>query len=121
MQEEKDITIKMLSCNHTFCSECFSEFYRTQIEDENKSHNLVCPQYGCTVKPTIEEIKNIISDDCFAKYKKFQQNKMVLRDKNLFFCPTRDCESVLNRKEMDKKTRGVKCSKCKISYCPKCK
>ena len=50
--DTKETPIKMLKgCGHTFCKECFSEFYRSLIEDQNKDHKLSCPEYDCEVKP----------------------------------------------------------------------
>ena len=48
-------------CGHTFCKECFTETFRSLIEDQNKVHMLKCPQYGCEIKPTQEEVKQIIN------------------------------------------------------------
>lgn len=61
----------MLSgCGHVFCQDCFKEFYRTLIEDQMKSHDLKCPQYGCDNKPTEEEIRNIITPKSFGIFQK---------------------------------------------------
>ena len=40
----KKVEIKMLNkCNHMFCSDCFKEAFRAQIEDLNMSHHIKCP------------------------------------------------------------------------------
>lgn len=64
-------------CKHIFCGECFKEFYRTQIEEEYKHHDLKCPEYGCDTKPTEQEVRNIIDSNCFDKFIKFQKNTQV--------------------------------------------
>ena len=113
--------IKMLDkCNHTFCSECFKETFRTLIEDQNRSHDIRCPQVGCGQKASEEEIARIISEDSYTKYKKFQNNKKVQMDKNLFFCPTRDCEEVLDKRKAVSKTKLISCSKCHRQICSQC-
>jgi len=68
------------------------------IEDQNKSTKLKCPQFGCGTTPSEEEVKAIISSDSFSKYQKFINNQRVARSKNLFFCPSPDCESVIDTK-----------------------
>jgi hypothetical protein len=45
---------------------------------------------------------------------------VLLKDKNRFFCPSDGCETILKKKNKDRKTNGVKCPKCKQSYCPNC-
>ena len=47
---------KLKECGHTFCRECFTEFLRSMIEDQNKHHLLKCPEVDCNAKPTEEEI-----------------------------------------------------------------
>ena len=42
--ENEDSELTMLGkCGHTFCRECFAEFYRSLIEDQNRHFDLKCP------------------------------------------------------------------------------
>lgn len=110
----------MLSeCQHTFCAECFEEYFRSLIEDQLKDHKLQCPEYGCSTKPSQEEVESIISSDCHKKYTKFQTNRKVAMDKNLLFCSKMGCETVLDMREAEKK--GIKCITCKQKTCKSCK
>ena len=63
--------VKMLSCEHTFCEDCFRETFRAMIEDQNRAHQLMCPEAGCGLKPTEDEVKQILEENCFAKFKRF--------------------------------------------------
>ena len=85
-----------------------------------KHASLKCPEYGCEVRPTEEEVRGMIDAGCFEKYKKFNLNTKVAKDKNLIFCSTPDCGEVLNIKEMSKKNK-ITCQKCNKSTCVKCK
>ena len=109
----------MLSCGHTFCNECFTDYFTSMINDQNKHDQLKCPEYECQTKPTEEEVKSIINDNCFLKYKKFQLNQKVMMDKNLMFCTTADCEEVLAVQNAVKSK--LTCAKCKKETCAKCK
>mgnify|MGYP002632019397 CR=1 FL=1 len=110
----------MLSeCQHSFCKECFEEYFRSLIEEQNKHHLLACPQFGCKTKPEHEEVKAIINTRTFCKYEKFQTNHKVAIDKDLLFCSTPDCGTILNVK--DSKKKKLYCSGCKKSTCSNCK
>ena len=85
-------------CGHRFCEFCFVESFRSLIEDQNKSDKLRCPQFGCDVKPTKDEVKFIIDNSVFDKFIKFTNNKTVAQNKNLIFCSTADCEETLEVK-----------------------
>ena len=61
----------MLKCGHVYCAECFEEYFRQKIEIENECDNLKCPQRGCHMKPTADEIKAITTQDCFEKFCKY--------------------------------------------------
>ena len=60
---------------------------------------LKCPEFECKIKPSEQEIQEIISSDNFDKYKKFKQNQIVIKNKNLVFCPTIDCETAIDLKK----------------------
>lgn len=58
-----------------------------------------CPQYGCPAKPSITEIKSIVSDDVFEKYLNLHQDLIVAQDReNLFYCSNTKCKNVINKK-----------------------
>ena len=84
-----------------------------------KHYLLKCPEYGCEVKPTVEEIRGIINKSCFDKYEKFTLNTKVAQDKDLLFCTTPDCEHILNVNNAMK--NKITCTKCCKSTCVKCK
>ena len=60
--------LKACASNHKFCSECFTEDFRSLIEDQNKHADLKCPEFDCEAKPTDEEVKKAVSEATFKKY-----------------------------------------------------
>ena len=41
---DEKVELKMLdACKHTFCGDCFSQFFASLIEDQNRSHDMRCP------------------------------------------------------------------------------
>ena len=59
-------------CNHSFCSDCFSETYRSLIEDQNALSKIKCPQYGCEAAPSEEEIQRLVPPEVFDKYLRYK-------------------------------------------------
>ena len=59
-----------------------------------------CPQYGCEAKPTIEEIKSIVSPEVFDKYLNFHEDLMVTLTKdNNFYCSKIGCNNIINNQD----------------------
>ena len=104
---------------HMFCSECFTEDFRSLIEDQNKHQDLKCPEFNCELKPTDDEVKKAVSAQTYEKYQQFQNDLKVLLDQETIFCGTPDCKGVLNLLEANK--NKLKCKDCKRSTCSKCK
>ena len=116
---QPDFSVKMLEgCSHMFCSECFTAYYQDMIEKQNAHDKLKCPEASCQVKPSIEEVKNIISGDSFAKFIKFQNNTLVAQNSHLIYCSTPDCETILDKTGAKKKK--ISCGKCKKNTCSDC-
>lgn len=115
----KDFQVKMLDkCKHAFCGECFEEYFRSLIEDQNRHHDLKCPEYTCQARASEQEIKAIIDGDCFAKFKKFQANLLVAQNSNLIFCSTPNCETILEKQRA--KVKKLTCPMCKKDTCSGC-
>ena len=60
--------VSLNDCKHSFCSECFQETYRSLIEDQNALEKIKCPQFGCDVKPSEEDLQQILPQKIFEKY-----------------------------------------------------
>lgn len=111
--------ICLTDCQHSFCSECFEETYRSLIEDENALHKIKCPQFGCQNIPSEQELQNIIPLDVFQKYTRFKLKKQVITDPNLIYCSKNSCENILFVSKAVK--NKIECEVCQQKTCKLCK
>ena len=115
-------SVQLKECNHAFCHECFEEYFRSMIEEQNSSHKLKCPSYGCEAMATEEEVKAIVKEATYAKYLRFQAATRVAQSNGqLTFCPKNDCENVIQIGQNKKKKRYGFCDKCNYKLCTSCK
>ena len=100
--------------------ECAKENLESLINQQGKCDRLVCPEMGCGKTPSDQEIKFLIGEENFRKYKGFVRDKEVAKDReNRMWCPWPDCNTVidLNQQFEDK----IECPECKRLACRKCR
>ncbi|CDW72013.1 ibr domain containing protein [Stylonychia lemnae] len=105
-------------CQHLFCRQGLIDNYTYQINLSGKILKLSCPQKDCQVVVTEEFLQGLLNQDLVEKYKKFKLNALVQSDKNSKFCPTPNCENIIN--VSDTNTKKIKCDKCKKDMCFSC-
>lgn len=87
-----------LSCQHKFCKECIIAYLEEEIRNARvKSIN--CPQGGCEETFTMTMIHNLVKEDNFRKYLKFQEREKIKEKKNVVICPILDCEGYATKPE----------------------
>jgi len=118
MEEEGLKFISLAKCGHQFCSSCFSEFFRSLIEDQNQHDKLRCPQQGCSVIPSEVDLKSIVTPEVFEKFLSFKKRQEVAQNSNLQFCPSPDCEHVFDLRKT--KAKKLDCPACQLTYCSEC-
>ena len=99
-----------ISCNHTFCLDCWENYLKEKINNANVG-KISCMQHGCSIVLTKDFIRKILNNDdvLMKKYDKFEERqKILMSDKNIKFCPTPDCDGYAERKNKD--TKYVKCN-----------
>ena len=77
------------TCSHEFCQSCFQEYFREKLN--SNAIEIGCPQYRCTTIIDMPELKANVQPKYFDKLKRMMINDEVLKNENLFFCPTPDC------------------------------
>ena len=99
-----------ISCNHSFCLDCWENYLKEKINNANVA-KISCMQHGCSVVLSKEFIRKILNNDdiYMKKYDKFEERqKLLMSDKNIKFCPTPDCDGYAERK--NKNIKYVKCN-----------
>ena len=98
-EEEKN----SLLCNHMFCSDCYLNYLKEKINN-NQVSKITCLQHTCDTELEEEFIISHLNEDenLIKKYKKFKLRNKILNDPNIKFCPVQDCESYAKKESDDK-------------------
>ena len=104
-------------CEHVFCTECISEYFKVQIESGSVKA-LNCPETKCESQALPSQVKNLVSPDLFAKYDKYLLQSSLDEMSDIVYCPRPSCQSPVIL-EQDT-TMGV-CQVCRFAFCSLCK
>ena len=116
---EKNINnIAQEHCQHKFCDECLNSYITRKIMN-GEVLEIKCMMAGCTHQYSQEEIKDNVSKEIYAKYKKFYriQKKLKNPDKKYINCPFIDCEELVDCTNINE--GNINCDKGHI-FCRKC-
>ena len=114
---KSDIKINKLKCKHLFCTDCFFNYLKEKINN-NQFLQITCPEKDCEeiignnmiIKILINE-KNLLE-----KYNKLVKRNQLMLDPNIQLCPFPDCESYAKKG----KSKYVKCIENKHKFCFNC-
>ena len=104
-------------CEHVFCRECISEYFKVQIESGSVKA-LNCPETKCESQALPSQVKTLVSPDLFAKYDKYLLQYSLDEMSDIVYCPRPACQSPVIL-EQDT-TMGV-CQVCRFAFCSLCK
>jgi hypothetical protein len=107
-------------CLHEFCRECVYNYLKTNITNGNVLQ-LRCLYGGCPRLFTNEEVRSIVDEELWAKYKKFLWQKLKLSQPNvaLMNCPFPDCDDIVEIDPLERQI-FVECE-FEHKFCSKCK
>jgi len=89
--------IMYIKCNHYFCKPCFKEYFEYHINSSGTVFLIKCPDKDCEQKIYEQEIRILLREDTFKKFKKLRLNYEVSRSKNKKFCPYPECDGVAEK------------------------
>jgi len=115
---EDDIELTSLDCGHVFCTECWPNYIKTQIE-ENQSR-IVCMEPKCRVYCQEDFIRKILSSQpmLYSRYEQTLYREMISSNPVLCFCPGPDCQMIIY--STTKKAHRVTCKACNTLFCFQC-
>ncbi|KAH3760423.1 ubiquitin-protein ligase [Pelomyxa schiedti] len=105
-----------LPCAHIFCNECWAEYLRVKLFDENQGLNLTCMAPKCKSAVTIEHVK-VAAPGLIDKYSKCMVRSLVEDNVYIKWCPSPGCSYALRSSLI--KSPLVLC-KCGFKMCFMC-
>jgi len=103
-----------LPCGHAACSDCWQGYMDNEIESGNHSFSCLVP--GCPLLCLNNSVAAKCSTEQFKAYKQNQSEFFLNCSRNLKWCPSPDCNTVI-------KSDGggdVICKSCEEPFCFKC-
>jgi hypothetical protein len=116
-----------LTCDHRFCTECFTGYCESKINDAavSLSSDLVCPIRECKHPLTIDLLKGNLETETFTKYERFMMRGFA-EENNCCFCPAScgwyiDIDVELDEENLDV-WKKITCGnpECKKEFCGSC-
>ncbi|XP_064481430.1 E3 ubiquitin-protein ligase RNF14-like [Ornithodoros turicata] len=104
-------------CNHYFCKECMSSFFRIQIESGSASF-LRCPQEGCTSQASPPQVKELVGEALCNKYEAMLLSTYLDTLADLTYCPRLHCQCPV---VLDPDLTLAECPSCHFVFCIYCK
>lgn len=115
---QTDDQFHKLSCSHSFCKDCWSMHFETQI-NLGISTAMGCMATKCNVRVTEELVLNLLTKPMVRdRYQKFAFLDYVKSHPELRFCPGPNCDHIVQSRDIAPK-KAV-CTACNSAFCFKC-
>ncbi|CAL4129158.1 unnamed protein product [Meganyctiphanes norvegica] len=109
--------LKFAPCQHVFCKECTSSYFKVQIQEGNFS-GLMCLEDGCEAEPTPKQIEELVGCDLYSIWEEQQLQcvlSIIMGQREI--CPRPHCRHPV---PVDDRKRG-ECPACGYDFCIVCK
>lgn len=107
-----------LTCVHSFCKDCWSMHYETQIS-QGISTQIGCMAPNCNVLVPEDLVLKLLTRPLMRdKYQQFAFQDYVKSHPELRFCPGPNCQIIIRSQEIAPKK--ATCKSCNSSFCFKC-
>lgn len=85
-----------VDCGHRFCYNCWNEYLTTQIVESGLAEAISCAAHNCSILLDDETVLKLVKDSKVkTKYQQIVINNFVLCNKQMRWCPSPDCNSVI--------------------------
>ncbi|KAJ8667146.1 hypothetical protein QAD02_008808 [Eretmocerus hayati] len=110
------LCLKVDTCEHVFCKDCFAEFLQIKIKERNVMC-IQCPAHDCRVILKSGQVQENCSSELFETYVKEVEESRLLRMRNLAYCPRKVCQTPVIIKDGE---NLASCPACEYNFCPFC-
>lgn len=107
-----------LSCEHTFCATCWSDYLKEKINSGHLGIDANCMQAGCNMKVGHTIFEKILArtPETKATYWRWLCKSFTDDNKNIKWCPNPNCEFCCERTNLSRILYEVDC-KCGMVFC----
>ncbi|EEB12059.1 RING finger protein, putative [Pediculus humanus corporis] len=112
----KDCT-KFQGCNHVFCISCIKSYFTIKIRD-GMVQSIKCPEDKCSTEALPSQVKEIVSEELFAKYDSVLLNTALDTLSDIIYCPRQFCQYPVS---WEPKEKMASCPNCQYVFCVTCK
>lgn len=109
------------SCRLNVCQSCFIQWVSGKIKADNVGFTVL--SCSCGNKIEYNTIKNIFPIDDFIKYDNALTRFALEKEKNIIYCPGKDCPNIFIKPKLKKTKRQCRkatCDHCETSFCCLC-
>ena len=110
-----DVKAVSLSCQHSYCGECFTRLVSTAVANEH----LFPPKCCLVTIPDKTIIKNV-DTTVMGAYRRAAKEYEV-PDEDRWFCANMKCAKWFDGSKLDKRDHNLKCPSCKTRMCRLCR
>jgi hypothetical protein len=109
------------TCNLKVCQPCFVSWAAGQTKADNVGFRIL--KCRCETEIDIQTVKNIFPQDDFIKYDAALTKFALEKEKNIIYCPGKDCPNAYIRPKLKKTKRQCRkatCEHCDTDFCCLC-
>ncbi|XP_024933190.2 probable E3 ubiquitin-protein ligase ARI8 [Ziziphus jujuba] len=107
------------NCGHPFCSECWTGYISTAINDGPGCLVLRCPEPSCAAAVGLDMIGSLASNGEIGKYSRYLIRSYVEHSRKIKWCPAPGCEYAVDFVFGSSGNYDVTC-RCSFSFCWNC-
>ena len=108
-------------CTLQVCQACFIRWASGEIKSDNVGYKVL--DCRCNNAIDFDNIKNIFPEEDFIKYDEALTKFALEKDKNVIYCPGKDCPNAFIRPKVKRNKRQCRkkiCDNCETAFCCLC-
>ncbi|XP_059471240.1 E3 ubiquitin-protein ligase RNF14-like [Neocloeon triangulifer] len=109
--------IRFEKCGHIFCKDCIRGYFEVQIKD-GQVKSLKCLEDKCDVEALPSQVRQVLSEETFAKYDAALLAATLDTMMDIIYCPRKSCQYPVSVEQGE--TMG-RCPSCQYVFCIYCK